>query len=74
MKPNYFKTTPVSPTNKTDRYDIAKILCQILFFSKNLVTWKIEELSHIKTYTIIHTTGWSRSKKRKKKKINDRAR
>jgi hypothetical protein len=58
---------------KTDRYDIAKILCQILFFSKILVTWKNEELSQIKTYTIIHMTGWSRYKKRKKKKINDRA-
>ena len=44
MKPNYFKTTPDSPTNKTDRYDIAKILCQILFISKILVTWKNEEL------------------------------
>jgi len=35
-----------------------KIQIQILYFVKNQVTWYVEQISQLMTYTIIHMTRW----------------
>ena len=52
MKPNYLKSTLFASTKKNGCHDQTKIVSNSLFF-ENLVTWKNEEISQIKTYTII---------------------